>query len=554
MLACLLLLVSILQFSYAGNGMTIIPLSSPIYDYVENLYILEGHAAPQGSKPWTEDDVRQQLSRIEPQSEVASYLFDQIEAMLSDEVESPAHMEFNLGITPTLAIHSNTKDFGTSDKWVDDALNEKLVRLDGGLYVKNYLAANMGLTLGFKNSAGTKASDTGIMNDISSETRFNDVFSTNIPFISPGSVDMDFTDNSFISLGNPYISIALGRGQLSLGNGTMGNLILGNTMPYHDFISLAASNDTWFDYTLLLSFYTHPMNYKNESITNELHGIQMFIAHRLEFRMISDKLRITLNEALMYQSEESRIDFRVFNPLLIMHGFFIPSNANSIFSMEIEYSPIMNLQMYCSFVIDDLALPGAEPQPPENDATLNMWGLMGGIRATTPYGKGYFRYDLEAVYTSPLTYHKDCYGSAVYSLDFIGSIRLSDGTYVREYLSFPFGSDALAIYGGFSYAIPNEWSAKAKLLYMAHGVTDKNSIAKKFDGTISKVPGFLMTENPFDPSETGIISHTFDFGIEGEYHILDNLLISSGIDFIYIIDENQSFDMQWTVGMKYSIF
>lgn len=554
MLACSILFACIMQLSYAGNGMTIIPLSSPIYDYVENLYILEGHAAPQGSKPWTEADARQQLSRIEPKSETSKYLIEQIETMLSDETDRQAHMEVGMNIAPALAVHCNTKDFGTSEKWANDVLNGKLVRLDGGLYVSDYLAANMGLSLGFEDTSGSKASNSGIMNDVSSESRFNEVFSTNIPFISHGSIDMDFSDSSFFSLGNPYVSVALARGQLSLGNGAMGNLILGNTLPYHDYISLAASNNTWFDYSLLLSFYTHPMNYANASITDELHGLQLFIAHRFEFRMLADKLRITMNEALMYQSEESRIDFRVFNPLLIMHGFFIPSNANSIFSMEIEYAPVRNMQMYFSFVIDDLALPGAEPQPPEIDSTLNMWGLMGGIRATTPYRKGYFRYNLEAVYISPLTYHKDCYGSAVYSLDFIGSIRLADGTYVREYLSFPFGSDALAFLGEISYTIPNGWSAGTKLFYMAHGVTDKNSIAKKYDGSNTEVPGFLMTSNPFDESETGKITHSFVIGLEGEYQILDNLSISSSIDFIAETDERTAFDLQWTLGMKYSIF
>lgn len=541
-------------FALAGNGMSIIPLTSPIYDYMENLYILEGHAAPQGAKPWTEDDVRQQLSRIQPTGKASTRLLNLIEGMLSNDEESFANMDFNIHFSPSIALHCNTKDFGTSDMWVNKVANEKLLRLEGSLYVSDYLAANMGLALGFRNTAGTRASSNGIMIDIANEMRFDDIFSSNIPLISEGYIDTDFTDNSFISLGNPYFSFAIARGQLSFGNGTMGNLILGNTLPYHDYISLAASNNSWFDYNMIIAFYTHPMNYSNGGFTDELHGLQLFIAHRFEFRMLADKLRITMNEALMYQSEESRIDFRVFNPLLIMHGFFIPSNANSIFSMEIEYAPVRNMQMYFSFVIDDLALPGAEPQPPEIDSTLNMWGLMGGIRATTPYRKGYFRYNFEAVYISPLTYHKDCYGSAVYSLDFIGSIRLADGTYVREYLSFPFGSDALAFLGEISYTIPNGWSAGTKLFYMAHGVTDKNSIAKKYDGSNTEVPGFLMTSNPFDESETGKITHSFVIGLEGEYQILDNLSISSSIDFIAETDERTAFDLQWTLGMKYSIF
>ena len=36
----------------ATNDMNIVPLSSPLYEYMDALYSLEGHAAPQGARPW----------------------------------------------------------------------------------------------------------------------------------------------------------------------------------------------------------------------------------------------------------------------------------------------------------------------------------------------------------------------------------------------------------------------------------------------------------------------------------------------------------------------
>ena len=48
----------------AMNDMNIIPFSSPIYEYMDSLYILEGHAATQGARPWTNADLKQQLTRI----------------------------------------------------------------------------------------------------------------------------------------------------------------------------------------------------------------------------------------------------------------------------------------------------------------------------------------------------------------------------------------------------------------------------------------------------------------------------------------------------------
>ena len=139
------------------------------------------------------------------------------------------------------------------------------------------------------------------------EDRFKETWATNIPYLSGGDLELDVTDNSYLSAGFEYLSLTIGRGQLSMGNGTMGNLILGNTLPYHDYLNLSASNNTWFDFDMYVSFFTHPMNYTiSEDMTDyqfedALNGIQMFIAHRFEFRMFSEKLRLSINEVIMYQ-------------------------------------------------------------------------------------------------------------------------------------------------------------------------------------------------------------------------------------------------------------
>lgn len=550
----LVLLFLLTSTAFAAN-MKIFPLTSPIYSFIEDLYKLEGLSAPQGAKPWTEADVKQQLARITPSTETSEYMYSKIESLIGDSTKE-VHGDWNCIFTPTLALHNNTTDFNTSSSWKYDSSNEKLVRFNAGFYIKDYFASNFGASLGFVNSSNMRGYKKGADKSITrpnNEPRFKNVFSTNIPFVSEGAFDLDFTDNSYVNLGNKYISATLGRGQLSLGNGTMGNLVLGNTLPYHDFIRISASNNTWFDYTFLVNFYPHPMNYY-QGFTAQINGIQLFIAHRFEFRMATDKLRIALNEALMYQSESNTVDFRVFNPLLIMHGYYIPANGNSLLSLELDYAPIKNLQLYASFVLDDYAVPGAEPQPPENDATLNMWGIMGGINGTVPItNKGYLDMNLEAVYTSPFMYHKDTYGSHDYSLDFIGTVRLCNGKYVRRYLSLPFGSDALAINAKITYKQPLRYSFGGNIFFMMHGITNEYSVAKKYGPEGGSVPGFLMSENPFDPTDKGEITYTINAGINGEFYFLDNLKLFSTFDFITNINSKTSYDCQFTLGMKYSI-
>ena len=557
-----LIMIIAFQMVFASTkGMNIIPLSSPVYEYVDLLYTLEGHAGAQGARPWTESDLRQQIDRITPTTSASMKIYEAIQEYLSEDTAETYSVDWNLALTPSMATHLNAEYFNTSDDWNSKELNDKLIKANFGLYGSDYLAANFGLSLGFLNSAnasGLKENNTYIFNPSDNEDRFNSTLATNIPFVSKGSIDLDITDNSFFSAGTPYISATIARGQLSWGNGTMGNLLLGNTLSYHDYIGIAASNNDWFDYNMIISFFTHPMNYY-QGFTAEIHGIQMLIAHRFEFRMLSDKLRLTLNEAIMYHSPDNTIDFRTFSPLLILHGLYIPANANSLATAEIEYAPIRNLQLYLSFAVDDFAV-GSEPKAPAYDATLNMWGIMGGVRSTIPYKEGVFSLNFETVYTSPFMYHKDSYGEEDnynYVLDYVGSIRLQNGKFERQYLSFPFGSDAFAVLGGLSYTVPYEWDAGLKLFFMMHGITNKNSVVEKYDGTQSFVPGGLATENPWT-GEKGEISYTYNIGVNGGYYFLSNLRLETSLDFIYVTNFenmlNNRFDIQWTLSLKYSIF
>ena len=548
----LLILAAILISALsASHDMEIIPLSSPVYEYMESLYVLEGKAAPQGAKPWTVADVKQQLDRITPTSVPAQNLYDILSEYTDKEDEKDVKVDVDMSLTPSIGLHINNTDFDESGKWRSKVLNDKLLHLNGSLYVYDYFAADMGLSLGFANS---------VSQDSSREPRFNNKISTNIPFLSAGDIDVDVTDNSYISVGVPYISLSLGRGQLSLGNGKMGNLILGNNLPYHDYLSISASNNTWFDYTMLMSFFTHPQNYY-QGHTSLIHGIQMFIAHRFEMRMFSDKLRISLNEATMYQSEDNTIDFRVFNPLLIMHGFYISANANSLASIELEFAPFRNFQLYASFAIDDLAVN--EKKAPEPGATLNMWGVMGGMRVSVPAKKGYFTLGLEAVYTTPFMYHKDSYGNADYSLDFIGTVSFmhdNKKVYNRQYLSFPFGSDALAAMLDVSYTNPLKWSIGLNLFAMAHGITNINTKGEIYpnENNSGKLPGWIMTENPFT-GDKGEISYTFDIGFNAKCYLMRNLSVSAAADFIYVVNmdnkagQNRQ-DLQFTLAVEYDIF
>ena len=576
-LFCLLILVLAAMTLYAGGKeMKIIPLSSPIYDYVDALYQLEGLAAAEGARPWNIADLKQQMARVTPTSEAARNLAGIISEFISEETsDSTVAFDWNLAFSPAFAAHTNP-EYNTQDDWENDVLNDKLMRFNAGMYVSDYFAADIGLSLGFANSVSSEALlfDDDTVNEKRNkrfeEDRFKETWATNIPYLSGGDLELDVTDNSYLSAGFEYLSLTIGRGQLSMGNGTMGNLILGNTLPYHDYLNLSASNNTWFDFDMYVSFFTHPMNYTiskdsegkltDYQFEDALNGIQMFIAHRFEFRMFSDKLRLSINEAIMYQSDTNYLDARIFNPLLIMHGYYMPANANSLASIELEFSPAKHLQLYASFALDDFSVFG-EVKAPEDNATLNMWGVMGGMRVSVPAKKGYFTLGIEAVYTSPFMYHKETYnGATAHSLDFIGSIRHNMGeSYNRQYLSFPFGSDALAALLDVTYTNPMKWSLGMNIFAMMHGTTDIDSTAMRYDGEMTEVPGWISDKNPFEDDGKNSVSYTFDIGFNAGCYLTRNLSLNAAVDFIYVanmdnIAGNSRQDIQFTMAVEYNIF
>lgn len=558
-------LTLICSYSFAKEGMRTFPLSSDIYTYMDNLYLLEGKAAPRGARPWTRSTVVELLDAVSPSSQASETIAEAIREIADIEEDGEKTLRVYATLNPQAGIHTN-KSFNRSDLWAYPVMNAPLARLGGELYLNDIFSMQLSLTFEFANSLnipkepGKAPEWQEIYNP---QDRFKEIFSTNIPFVSEGGINADFTTYATSTIGNDYFSATVARDQISWGNGMHGNLILGNTLPYHDYVNLHADNNSWFSFDTIVSFFSHPMNY-DRTFLQQMDGLNFFLGHRFEFRFLQDKLRVSMNEAIMYQSKENHLDFRVLNPLLVMHGFYIPYNANSMFSAELEAAIMKNLQFYASFVIDDLAVAG-ERQPPEASSTPNSWGVLGGLRSTYPMNEGYFNTSFEMSYITPLTYHRrtgdherDAGIVNDHSLDYIGSIRFFKNNstfYDRRYLSLPFGSDSLAATLDFSYTVPRSWSAGSRFFFLAHGITDVNSeIYLHSEGDESL--GWLATKNPFDGSE-GEISYTFDLGFHGSYEPIDSLRLSIQTDFIYVLNfkhqKGNAFDMQTTIGLTYTL-
>ena len=162
-----------------------------------------------------------------------------------------------------------------------------------------------------------------------------------------------------------------------------------------------------------------------------------------------------------------------------------------------------------------------EPKVGETDgASVDQYGAMLGMRMTIPMTEGYFYGNAEAVYLSPYLYHRAIDG-ANQNLYFVSSTRVyQDGVRgIFRYLSFPFGSDAIAATVKAGYRKPGDWSFELSAFAMAHGVIDKYSNINETQSadqyTENKAPS---TENIFGSDaeqKGGVVEYTLDVGADG---------------------------------------
>lgn len=552
-LSVLILVLSLLSVLNAAS-LYIFPMTHAVYDEMDALYTLEGLAAPLGARPWSEVDVQHMLDDVSPETARGNELKEKIQGYVK-----PAEKDFNPFLSgyfnPTMLVHSNPASFSSSDDAFNnkDILNQPLLGLDFIMTYRDNIAALIDLSVGFNYSDALTFKDT-----TTSEVRYNRSLGTNIFGVSEGSISLNFPTRAYVALGTDFFRFTVGRDRLSWGNGLMGNVILGDTLPYHDAMTLTFTGSPHFTYQMLVSFFTHTTTLSESTYDRDKQsGIRFMLGHRFEMRFLEDKLKIVLNEAIMYASEDGYIDPRIFNPVMILHSLYIAAHSNSIASLEMEYAPVRNLSFYFQWAVDDLAL-GGEPSPGEAGGSADAWALQGGARYTIPLSRGFLFGNTEIVYTNPYAYHRasSTGESADLALYFISSLRSYDGSVksVTRYLSYPFGSDTIAALTRFGYDSMSFYRVQGVVAFMAHGIMNKYSTVTWYKGG-ERIWTTPSTENPFDENEKGEVEYTLATGVEADFDLTSYLSIGNGLYLVSVWNKDNNkagaeLDLQFSLSAK----
>ena len=583
----------------AGDGINlqkIHPLESDLYEALVNLYISAGYALPSTTAPYSTDELALMLSRLERDSlsQQGKYLYDQ----LSEELSVKPKV-FRLGAEVNLEgyLHTNKEYFTTPDDWIY-SYNERQPLLSFTLEASPKRNFYLYTAIPFAPVRyGTADNINGYRTTLYGENYFTTTLFFLHPFVNGDNgisyIDVGVPFRAFGAVGGDGWNILVGREKLSWGAGKSGNLMVGDHLHYHNVGRLTTYTKN-FKYTLLASFFSHPSEYYkgggdrypyggyfNHLVgqTAKSSGLNMFLAHRLEWRLFKGKVNLALSESIMYQSEEGTLDLRILSPTTIFHNYYIRSNANSMIAIELDITLLKGLNIYGQVVIDEFQAPGFEPTAGVKGALPNGFGYLAGIQGNYPVLRGFLFGSLEWVMTDPYLYLRDdgpikegLYQQlpGEYGINYVVALRhyIPDGvTYHEDFLGYKHGGDAIVINGQLGYREYNKWHTTLNLFYMLHGTKDKWTLWAAEDltngTTLEKTPttSHTSTENNYDKDAhlRDSVEKTFVAGINGGYTILKGLDVFAQADFIYIVNpnnrsvNNDRYDFQLTLGVGYRL-
>ena len=575
------------------NRQKIFPVGSDVYDAIKQLYISEGLALPSTTGPWSAKELDMMLDRINPEKlsddEISIYYY--INSSLNEGARWNPDEIFGLTmegiINFRLYMHSNRHGlFSSPDYWGGrDIYNQPTplvnVPLETwiGKNVYGYVELSLGNSRSLINNTVSSETDIGNGNSVTSIS-YNGMNAYSNIFMMPPAAgfsdfDLNFPYRAFGSIGSDWWNISIGRDKLSWGPGESGNFAIGDHIPYHNNVRFTAFTKS-FKYTLSASFFVHPMNYFTDNgagiyYFNSLmdqdksrNGVNMFLAHRLEWR-IFEKVNMALTEAVMYQNDNF-IDPLVFSPTTIFHNFYIRGNANSLLTLEIDYTPLEHWNVYAQVALDDLSLPGESTAGSEDPPTA--LGYMVGAKVSFPHNDGVIYSSFEAVYTDPWLYIRDSgeRNGDKYGNSFIVAIpewvnMKGNQNYDLNYLGYKYGGDSVVCYLKAGYKKYGSWFLEGSFTYVAHGTI--NLFTRPGKGQEHGLTSTPPSSGSYLPGSSwasmNAIEHTFVTSIKGGITFFDDLDLVMELTLMNIINpgnirENPAaHDFQVTIGASYTL-
>ncbi len=403
---------------------------------------------------------------------------------------------------------------------------------------------------------------------------------TNYPYadgFGESQMQNSFPHTAFVGLSGKRSALILGRDTLGWGSGNTGNLLVGNHVPYHDFLHASTSNTS-----LRYTFLAIPMNELNtegkaKTPENQPGGLfdplfhnslsRTFIAHRLEYTPIP-QLRISLTEGVLFYV--SRADLRMLNPFMFLHNYQNFGEVNNSMSAEVEAVLGRGLSLNFQLFLDQIQTKGEVGDDPSSEIPPNAYAALLGLNYTSFTKKGLFKSYVEAVYTSPYAYIRagDETGNyyeyvfdgtnwtleAVkpeeqFNLDFVHAVNMRGGKGSVAFLGYRFGPDTIVGSTGASYEDQRGFAFLGNVMLIVQGDNglEVEGKTQKVNTDISEL--FRLSPTG-DPTYRLVVTGQLSYDIP----LVQGLSVWGRTDVVNTWHKGSySFDAQVNAGISYSV-
>ncbi|MBD3287237.1 hypothetical protein GF337_00400 [candidate division KSB1 bacterium] len=340
-----------------------IPTYHWVYDYVDQLHV-SGYLRDFyiSTKPYTRDQIAAELVRLDSlivQGEVVISKNDLVLVeKLIDEFRTEMYEIRSHDEQPGVKFgvwNDSQQSFGGGDESFD-------------YYLKSIASLSVARNLTFYNS-------------IKLDSRLED----NPDYVGRTWRNMTaFTEQAYARYRYKNFDFVLGRDFLKWGTGKTGNLLISDHSRPMDLAGFSVSLKF-----LKFSYFTARLDHWKTKKLGEASEYDAYMkryltTHRLDLKF-SQKLFIGFTETLLYANTGEGLELQYLNPFVYYHGELLNkggSDGNGFISVDVDYFPAVNWEIFGELMIDDIQIERTEP----GDLEPTEYGLILGFQRSKVFG------------------------------------------------------------------------------------------------------------------------------------------------------------------------
>lgn len=585
-LVSLVFLFSVSLFA-TTNSQKYYPVSSIEWRSVNELCHYVGVAGPTSNGPVTKAQLLLALERAEEYLDSDNPILLDIKNKLNEEYSFYSDSLGSISLVGVLSpeLYGQTNGNSEAPMW----------GLDSSWAIKNHLERKSAAVLTLENTIRDSLYSRFAFEYRQKVGNDKNIWTKNFHTSFYGTrIAQNFPYDAGVSLGTKGLSLILGRGHVSLGEGYTGNTAIGDNYDYQEFMKTGFYTKNTSVFVTLTSFDSSHASTKLVEKTEdgktyyvpEVENLSPWDVKTSQFSgyknvrhsagydiVLFDKHKVSLAFVTLLDTDTA-FDFRYLNPFMVLHNMYNyheghSLEANNMISIDYSVSVAPRWNIYLQLTMDQLQIKG------ETDGYINSLdytdpNAFGGLfnlsytdifcsdTIVNLYGE--VVYNMPGMYLNSKFYNSNGEVTQLktdkrcWSQDYLlGYSREEENGYDDvAYSGYIYGPDCVVVSLGGTMRRPNSYSLSSSIMYMAHGAKGRGESASNY--TFDEID---KREDVNRVALTGTVEHSLIYKAEAELQLRDYLSFSFGGAYQYrwnymnTANKNYS-NLQLFVGLKLS--